>query len=266
MCGIIGYIGKPKKIIPLLSSALEAMEYRGYDSAGIATIKSGASFVCKKTGEVSKLINSLAGENFEASIGIGHTRWATHGEPSDINAHPHVDFSGKIFVVHNGTIENFREIRKKLELEGVRHKSLTDTESIAHLIGKYYQKGPNTKESYLEAFKTALSKLEGTFALAVLNLDYPDMLLAAKRGSPALIGVSDDNVYIASDPLALSRVMVKQMIDLEDDQLAILSQGSWEIIDYLNHKTIEKQLSDIEYSEVDLGHDGYESFMEKEIC
>src|SRR5574338_91378 len=184
MCGIVGYVG-PRQVTGLLIEGLRRLEYRGYDSAGIAVINGKGLVVVKQPGKLSVLEGILRDQTPKGTVGIGHTRWATHGPPNQTNAHPHTDQTGKIALIHNGIIENSRAIRKVLEQRGHRFKSDTDTEVLAHLVGECYR--GNLEEAVAEA----LREVDGAYGIAVISEDEPDVLVAARKGSPLLVGVGD---------------------------------------------------------------------------
>jgi glucosamine--fructose-6-phosphate aminotransferase (isomerizing) len=197
MCGIVGYTG-PRDAGPVLLDGLRRLEYRGYDSAGIALVtESGDLFVEKRAGKVAVLQEALGGVSPRAGVGLGHTRWATHGRPSDLNAHPHGDCTGRITVVHNGIVENFRELRDDLMARGHHLTSETDTEVVAHLVEEEY------KGDLADAVRSALRRLEGAYALVVMHCDEPDRLIGARLNAPLIVGVGDDESLLASDPAAL---------------------------------------------------------------
>ncbi|HSW80791.1 MAG TPA: glutamine--fructose-6-phosphate transaminase (isomerizing) [Candidatus Saccharimonas sp.] len=252
MCGIIGYIGdKPAQ--PMLLAGLARMEYRGYDSAGIATLHAGKLQVVKAKGKVAALVQKV-GES-TATVGIGHTRWATHGEPSERNAHPHL--AGKIAIVHNGIIENYKELKDELAKKGAVFASDTDSEVLAHLINSHY------KGDLAKSVQQALRQVTGTFGLAVLSVDEPDKLVVARRGSPLLIGLSQTATFVASDPAALVGY-VKDVIYLNDDELAVCTPGAAEVFDFDLHpkvqarETLQMELEAIQKQ-------GYDHFLLKEI-
>jgi glucosamine--fructose-6-phosphate aminotransferase (isomerizing) len=190
MCGIVGYVGK-LDAVPLLIDGLKRLEYRGYDSAGIAVHTPGRLVIRKSVGRLSALEQRLAEQPVQGHPGIGHTRWATHGAPTEINAHPHTDDSGRIAVVHNGIIENYQELRTALEAKGHHFKSQTDTEVIPHLIAQEVKDGAPSLE---EALRRALRKARGAYALGILSLDHPDTVFAARQGSPLIVGLGDGRV------------------------------------------------------------------------
>ena len=197
MCGIVAYKGH-KNCHSILLNGLKRLEYRGYDSAGIACLNiDGKLSITKRKGKVKELEAALNVKNFD-SIGIAHTRWATHGKPNQINAHPHLDQSKKIALVHNGIIENYDPIKKFLISKKVKFKSETDTEVLVQLIGYFYNKG---KMNFEEAVRAALQRVDGAYGIVILNTDYPDMMIAARKGSPLVLGIKEEEFFIASDIL-----------------------------------------------------------------
>jgi len=204
MCGIIGYVGK-KAASPILLEGLRRLEYRGYDSAGVALVCGGELLIRKKMGKIGEgLARLLKSEPVEGNLGIGHTRWATHGRPTEENAHPHRDCTGRIVVVHNGIVENYLSIKKKLIEEGHKFTTETDTEIIAHLIEKHYlQTGDGQKPSLEEAVRRTVKELTGVFALVVIAVDEPNKIVATRNGPPAVIGLGKDEYFVASDVPAI---------------------------------------------------------------
>src|SRR5215203_4474018 len=204
MCGIIGYIG-PKEVVPLLIEGLKRLEYRGYDSAGVAVVLDGEIQVRKEAGKITELEKSLAEEPVKGRYGIGHTRWATHGPPNDRNAHPHSTEEGDFALVHNGIIENAGTLRKMLQDRGHTFTSETDTEVLVHLIEEVYEEGEGRAGESLErAVEAALSQIEGTYGIAVVSTRDPDKIVAARLGSPLLIGVGENGeTFVASDAAAV---------------------------------------------------------------
>src|ERR1035437_4796014 len=206
MCGIIGYVGK-KAATPIILEGLRRLEYRGYDSAGIAVLHNGGLLVRKKKGKIDEgLTRLLKSEPVAGNLGIGHTRWATHGPPSDINSHPHLDQSGKIAVVHNGVIENYDALKQNLRKAGHTFRSGTDTEVLAHLIGDYYEKrrGKDADSTSLtQAVCDALREVIGTYGIAVISSKHPDTMVGARRGSPLIIGIGEGENFLASDANAI---------------------------------------------------------------
>lgn len=192
MCGIVGYLGK-KKAVPILIDNLKRLEYRGYDSAGVAIVRDSSLVVEKSVGKLSKLETIVIPKDYQATIGIGHTRWATHGKPSDINAHPHTDCKGEIALVHNGIIENYLELKEELIKKGHKFLSETDTEVIVHLVEEYY------KGDLLEAVRSAIKRLEGSYAIAVISSREPERIVVARKYSPLVLGIGDGEYFVASD-------------------------------------------------------------------
>ncbi|HNR32145.1 MAG TPA: glutamine--fructose-6-phosphate aminotransferase, partial [Candidatus Hydrogenedentes bacterium] len=198
MCGIVGYIGD-KSPTEVIMSGLHRLEYRGYDSAGVAVVNNGGLQCIKSLGKLKIMDQKLAEQPLDGKLGIGHTRWATHGVPSEVNSHPHFDMQKEIAVVHNGIIENYQELRDQLTAEGVTFRSQTDTETIAHLVRKYYQ------GDLFAAVKRALQDVTGAYAIGVISKDNPDLIVAARHGSPLIVGLGDDEAYIASDVPAIMK-------------------------------------------------------------
>ncbi|KPU27264.1 glutamine--fructose-6-phosphate aminotransferase [Caloranaerobacter sp. TR13] len=256
MCGIVGYIGS-KKAHEILVEGLEKLEYRGYDSAGIAVFDKGQLKVRKYKGRLSVLRERLSEEEFNANVGIGHTRWATHGEPSDKNAHPHTNVTGDIAVVHNGIIENFMELKEELQEKGYKFVSETDTEVISHLIDYYFD------DDLLEAVKKAVSRLEGAFALGVICRDNPDKLIAVRKDSPLIIGIGKGENFIASDIPAILKY-TRDVYILEDGEMAVVEKDNIKIMQ-LNGKPVEKEVFTVNWDVEAAEKGGYDHFMIKEI-
>src|SRR3989449_3593174 len=213
MCGIVGYIGA-KDAVPILMDGLKRLEYRGYDSAGIAVIQEDRLQVRRSVGKIANLERILRNDAVRATLGVGHTRWATHGRPSDENAHPHADCASRVAVVHNGIIENYRELRKSLAAEGHRFRSQTDTEVIAHLIERYLTNG------LPEAVLRATRELRGAYAVACIAAEAPDLLVAIRGGSsPLVIGFGHEEMFVASDIPALLG-QTREVLVLDDGELA----------------------------------------------
>lgn len=256
MCGIVGYIG-PRKAVPILIEGLKRLEYRGYDSAGIAVLENGTLQFEKVAGKIDALEYQLKGKSFDATVGIAHTRWATHGVPNDVNAHPHLDGRGRIAVVHNGIIENYRGLRGFLESRGHRFKSDTDTETIAHLIEEYLNC------DLVEAVRTALSQVTGTYGIAVLDLDNPDMIVAARSGSPLVIGCGNGESFLASDVSAILR-HTRQVVYLEDKELARITSSGFEI-STIDNVPVSRKMQEISWTLDQIEKGGYPHYMLKEI-
>jgi len=258
MCGIVGYIGN-KQAYPILLEGLKRLEYRGYDSAGVALQQDhdGHLFLRKAKGRISALESLLQGADLHGTLGIAHTRWATHGEPNDVNAHPHTDMSGKLAVVHNGIVENWSALRQLLESKGVTFRSQTDTEVLAHLFAMYY-------EGDLEkAVQRGLSEVRGAYGIAVIHADEPDVLVAARNGSPLIIGVGEEEFIVASDASAIIEHTTR-VIYLEDNEMATLRR------DGIQTSTVDavpthKEIQEVEWSLEQIEKKGYPHFMLKEI-
>ncbi len=256
MCGIIGYIGK-KQVVPILIKGLESLEYRGYDSAGFV-IQDGKNIkVIKKAGKIKELKKKIAKEKFNSHSGIAHTRWATHGKPSEINAHPHSDCNNKISIVHNGIIENYRFLKTKLIKKGHRFLSETDSEIIAHLIEEMPGK------TLLEKVQLATKKLKGAYGILVISSDYPKEIIVVRNGSPILLGLGKKENFVASDAAALLGY-TKKVIYLEDGQIAQLKANSYQIIDF-SKKIVKSKINEIDWSLGEIEKCGYDHFMLKEI-
>ena len=256
MCGIIGYIGEDQ-VVPLLLDGLKRLEYRGYDSAGIAVLQAERILRFRRVGKVRELESDLERESLSAMTGIGHTRWATHGPPTEENAHPHLDCRGRIAVIHNGIIENYLPLRERLIADGHRFASQTDTEVLAHLIEAEAHRG------LLEAVIAAISRAEGAFALAVLSSDAPDRLIVARRGSPLVVGTSKAGAFACSDiPALLGRA--DEVRFLGDDQVAELRRDGVRVFDFAGNP-VELPRHKISVDPVAIQKGGYKHFMLKEI-
>lgn len=232
MCGIIGYIGK-QNAIPILIDGLKRLEYRGYDSAGIAFVKSGKLHVRRCKGKIRELESSISGENLQSHTGIGHTRWATHGRPSEENAHPHR--AGGIVVVHNGIIENYLELKKELKKDGHVFTSETDTEVICHLIDRHVKKGLKIEDATREALK----HIEGAYAIAILREDEPDRIIAVRKDSPLILGIGQDEFFVASDIPAFLNY-TRDAIILDNNEMAVITRGGVAISDLKGNPLIRK--------------------------
>ena len=261
MCGIVGYIGK-RDAYPILIAGLSALEYRGYDSAGIALVNGGKTQIFKDKGNVGHLKEIMKKCSPQGSMGIAHTRWATHGVPSLINAHPHTDQAKRIAVVHNGIIENYSALKDKLKSEGVRFKSETDTEVLSHLIGKYYAEGSGS--DLAAAVRRALLEIEGTFGIGVVAFDNPDVLVGARKGSPLVVGVGENELFLASDASAIVN-HTKRVIYLKDGNLIELKQnGAYHTVT-LDNRSVNPEIQQIEWDAGSLAKGGFPHFMLKEI-
>lgn len=256
MCGIVCYKGK-LNAREFIVDGLEKLEYRGYDSAGLAVISDGKISVEKKAGRIANLKDALEKNPIEGNIGIGHIRWATHGEASDVNSHPHLSNDEKIAVVHNGIIENYRDLKKELEEEGYTFKSSTDTEVIAVLLEKYYD------GDLLEAVKIVKDKLEGSFALGIISADEPDRLIGIRHESPLVVGLMEEAVIMASDIPSILKY-TKDVIYLENGDLIDIKDGGFTIFDKENRK-VQREIKKITWSQESATKAGYDHFMIKEI-
>ncbi|WP_317855480.1 glutamine--fructose-6-phosphate transaminase (isomerizing) [Chakrabartyella piscis] len=256
MCGIVGYIGN-KEAMPILLGGLAKLEYRGYDSAGVSVFEDGIRTV-KSQGRLTNLVEKIETEGSSAShIGIGHTRWATHGEPSDRNSHPHNGQSGKISLVHNGIIENYLEIKKMLLDNGYIFQSETDTEVVAQLFDFYYAGNP------LETLQKVIGEIRGAYALGVLCSDHPDTLLAVRKDSPLLVGLSEDGNYIASDAPAILE-HTRDYYLLNDNEIAYLTKDGVVLYDLVGN-TIAKEIYHVDWDIAAAEKGGYDYFMMKEM-
>jgi glucosamine--fructose-6-phosphate aminotransferase (isomerizing) len=269
MCGIIGYVGK-KSAAPVLLEGLRRLEYRGYDSAGIAVLHDADLLVFKKKGKIDEgLARLLKNKSVAGALGIGHTRWATHGMPSDRNSHPQTDASGKIAVVHNGVIENYDALKQKLLKTGHTFKSDTDTEVLAHLIGDYYEKQPPQNENngganpLTQAVCAALREVIGTYGLAVICAGQPGTIVGARRGSPLIIGIGAGENFLASDANAIV-AHTKKVVYLSDYDVATVTGERFDVLN-LGTDTATIQISNLEFSQEDAARGKHAHFMLKEI-
>jgi glucosamine--fructose-6-phosphate aminotransferase (isomerizing) len=266
MCGIIGYVGR-KPASPVLLEGLRRLEYRGYDSAGIAVLHEGELLVRKKKGKIEEgIARELIANPAPGEIGIAHTRWATHGPPSDENSHPHLDQSGRIAVVHNGVMENHDQVRQRLLEAGHEFHSSTDTEVLAHLIGVHYEQRrgeAGDANPLTQAVCDALREVIGTYGLAVVCTEQPDVLVGARRGSPLIIGVGDGENFLASDANAIV-AHTRQVVFLSDYDVATVTGDSFEVLN-LGTETATVQISKLEFEDQDSQRGDYEHFMLKEI-
>ncbi len=256
MCGIIGYIGQ-KDAAPILMSGLKRMEYRGYDSSGLAILHNGVIQIKKEVGKIAELEKLLNGQSLPGQLGLGHTRWATHGIPSRTNAHPHIDTEGHIALIHNGIIENYSALRQRLGARGHKFRTETDTETLAHLIEDSYQ------GDLLEAVQLALAQVKGTYGLAVICDKEPDRIIAARMGSPLVIGVGEGENFVASD-LAAIIPYTRNAIYLDDGEVALIKKDSVQHRTLTNREVLKKIESvTLDLEEIEKG--GYDHFMLKEI-
>lgn len=256
MCGIVGYIGQ-NEALPILVGGLKKLEYRGYDSSGVALIEDGKIETVRASGKIAALEDKLKAKPLHGHIGIAHTRWATHGAPTEQNAHPHQSFDGKISIVHNGIIENYAILKKKLQAEGVEFKSETDTEVVAHLIARYY-KG-NLKEAVLKA----ISKIEGTFGLAVICKDEPGTMIGARRGSPLILGIGQNEFYLASDVSAII-MHTQKVVYLDDNDIVEIKEDGYNLLN-THSQPVQHEVQDVEFDADAIAKGGFAHFMLKEI-
>ncbi len=261
MCGIVGYIG-PKRACDVLIEGLKRLEYRGYDSAGVCVYHEGRLHIAKSPGRIGEVEKKIAADPAmqAGTVGIGHTRWATHGEPSEANAHPHCDGSGRIALVHNGIIENYAPLRKFLLDHGHVFRSETDTEVLAQLIGRFSQDGTETLE---EAVRAALSEVSGTYGIAVVSASEPDKLVVARKGSPLIVGVGSGEYIVASDASAILE-HTTNVVYLNDNEMAIVTRDSMRTMT-LDAVPVSKEVEQIEWSLEQIAKGGHEHFMLKEI-
>ncbi len=260
MCGIVSYYGK-KDAVPILIDGLKRLEYRGYDSAGIALIDNGSIQSIKKAGKVSELDKKIDESPLRGSIGIGHTRWATHGEPNDINAHPHQDQSGKIFLIHNGIIENYSTLKEVLTRKGFKFESDTDTEALVNLISDiYYADGLN----FEQAVEAALKQVIGTYGIVAFCADEPDKLVAARHGSPLVLGVGEDEYFIASDASPIVE-HTRNVIFLDEAEIVTITKNGYSIRSMKDDTIVNRETTEIEFSIEEIEKGEFSHFMLKEI-
>jgi glucosamine--fructose-6-phosphate aminotransferase (isomerizing) len=257
MCGIVGYVG-PRLATPLLVEGLKRLEYRGYDSAGVAIMNGVGVETIKEAGKISRLEAMLAAKPIQGTTGIAHTRWATHGPPNQVNAHPHVSDDGTIAVVHNGIIENAPVLKKMLQGRGYTFRSDTDTEVLAHLIEELFE--GNLEDAVIEA----LRQIEGTYGIAVVSSVDAHKIVAARKGSPLLVGIGDGEFFVASDVSAIL-AHTRKVVYLDDGEMAVVERDRYRIVD-LNATEIQKKVSRIDWDLAQIERGGFAHFMLKEIC
>jgi glucosamine--fructose-6-phosphate aminotransferase (isomerizing) len=263
MCGIVGYVGN-KRVVPVIIDGLRRLEYRGYDSAGIAVAGNGAGLQIRRAeGKLRNLEEAIRLSPIDGTYGIGHTRWATHGRPTEENAHPHRDCTGKIVVVHNGIIENYVVLKKKLIEEGHRFTTETDTEVIAHMVEKIMKTGNGHKPSLEEAVRKAVIQLTGVFALAVISVDEPNKIVAARNGPPAVIGLGKDEYFVASDVPAIL-YHTRDLFFLGDGDLAVITPQGVQLTDF-NGEPVVRQVQHVTWDPIMAEKGGFKHFMLKEI-
>ena len=258
MCGIIGYVGKRDNVGEILIEGLKRLEYRGYDSAGIALVRNGSIVWEKTAGKIHLLEEKLRGTDISGNVGIAHTRWATHGEPNRQNAHPHFDCSGNIALIHNGIIENYQTLKKSLSGENHTFVTETDTEVLAHLIEKYYE-----NNSLEDAVQKALKLVEGTYGVLVISSKEPGKIVGARNGSPVVVGIGDDEYFIASDVAAILK-HTRQVIYLEDQQMIVATHDNF-ITKTIEDEHIEHEIQEVDWDLEMIEKGGFPHFMLKEI-
>ena len=258
MCGIVGYVGN-RDCLAILIEGIKRLEYRGYDSSGVAIQTPKGLEIVKSAGKIRSLVTKLADYAPRGTYGIAHTRWATHGEPNDLNAHPHTDEKGSVALVHNGIIENYSTLKSALQAEGHVFKTETDTEVLAHLIEKYLHRGLKLER----AVGAALKDVEGTYGIAVMCTSEPGVLVGARRGSPMVVGIADGEYYLASDVAAIVE-HTRQVIYLDDGEMAVLSPDGFHTAT-VAHERVEKEVHDVDWDLSQIEKGGYEHFMLKEI-
>ncbi|MCX6158084.1 MAG: glutamine--fructose-6-phosphate transaminase (isomerizing) [Ignavibacteriota bacterium] len=260
MCGIVGYIGK-RNSLPIIIEGLRRLEYRGYDSAGVSIVNSEAKVLnYKKAGRVGEMNDNIDKDIYQGSIGIGHTRWATHGVPNDVNAHPHFDMDDNIVIVHNGIIENYKHIKTKLIAEGFKFSSDTDTEVLANLINYYFRQTNDFEKSV----RLALNEVEGTYGLACLCAKEPDKIIVARNGSPLLLGVGLEETIVSSDASAVIN-HTKNVVYLEDGDMAILTKKGFKM-KTIHDVKIYREAHKVDFLLEEIEKSGFDHFMLKEIC
>ncbi|MDY0151469.1 MAG: glutamine--fructose-6-phosphate transaminase (isomerizing), partial [Candidatus Cloacimonas sp.] len=259
MCGIVGYIGK-RNALPIVIEALKRLEYRGYDSSGCALLHEGEMQLYKRQGKIIELERALPEPNLcSGTIAIAHTRWATHGEPNEVNAHPHLDCTGNLAIVHNGIIENYKLLRERLIKLGHTFLSETDTEVIVHLIEQFLTSEPTLEDAVREAMK----RVEGTYGLVVLSKHDPDKLIAVRKGSPLIIGINDNEHFIASDVSAII-IHTKRVIYMQDNEICIVHADGFEITTLDKH-SVKPQISVVDWDISAIEKGDFKHFMLKEI-
>jgi glucosamine--fructose-6-phosphate aminotransferase (isomerizing) len=257
MCGIVGYIG-PKPVVPVLLEGLRKLEYRGYDSAGVAVVQNGGVEVRRSAGKLVNLENSIQSKPLAGLYGLGHTRWATHGRPTEENAHPHRDGSGRIVVVHNGIIENYLEIKRELIAEGHKFESETDTEVVAHLVEKEWK-----NDGLENAVLRAMQRVRGLFALVLMSADDPEKLVTVRNGPPIVVGIGEGEYFVASDvPAILSHT--RNVVFLDDREMAVVTNSGVKFLT-LDGKTVERKPTRVTWDPISAEKAGYKHFMLKEI-
>ena len=264
MCGIVGYVGA-RKAVPIILEGLKRLEYRGSDSAGIAVYCDDESLAVRRaSGKLRNLEEAIRQDPLDGKYGIGHTRWATHGRPTEENAHPHRDCKGELVVVHNGIVENYLALKKSLIAEGHKFTTETDTEIIAHLVEKYYlQTGNGARPALEDAVRKAVKELTGVFALVVIAVDEPNKIVAARNGPPAVIGLGKDEYFVASDVPAIL-YHTRDLFFLADGDLAVITQQGVKVTDFDGHP-MERITQHVTWDPIMAEKGGFKHFMLKEI-
>src|SRR5512137_319258 len=262
MCGIIGYIGA-KPVVPVLIEGLRRLEYRGYDSAGVAVVRNGAISVRRSAGKLSKLEDAIQSDPLDGDYGIGHTRWATHGRPTEENAHPHRDCTGRIVVVHNGIIENYLELKHELQGQGHKFVTETDTEIVAHLVEQELKAGGQAGGGLEGATRRALARMRGMFALVLLSSDEPNKIVAVRNGPPLVVGIGEGEYFVASDiPAILAHT--RDVVFLADEEMAVLTKEGVNFTNFAGTK-LDRRTQRVLWDPIQAEKAGYKHFMLKEI-
>src|SRR5687767_9333995 len=257
MCGIIGYIGS-QRVVPILIDGLRRLEYRGYDSAGVAVVRNGTIDLRRSAGKLARLEEVIATTPIDGDYGIGHTRWATHGRPTEENAHPHRDCTGRIVVVHNGIIENYLELKTELQAQGHTFKTETDTEIVAHLVEREMR-----QDGLENAVRRALTHMRGMFAIVLVSVDDPEKIVAVRNGPPIVIGLGDNEFFVASDiPAILSHT--RDVVFLADEEMAIITRSGVAFTDYAG-RAVSKTTQRVLWDPIAAEKGGHKHFMLKEI-
>jgi glutamine---fructose-6-phosphate transaminase (isomerizing) len=262
MCGIIGYIG-PKSVVPVLIDGLRRLEYRGYDSAGVAVVRQGQISLRRSAGKLSRLEEAIQAEPVDGEYGVGHTRWATHGRPTEENAHPHRDCTGRIVVVHNGIIENYLELKQELQCQGHKFVTETDTEIVAHLVEQELKAGAAAGGGLEGATRRALARMRGMFALVLLSADEPNTIVSVRNGPPLVVGIGDGEYFVASDiPAILAHT--RDVVFLADEEMAVLTQSGVTFSNFAGTK-VDRRTQRVLWDPIQAEKAGFKHFMLKEI-